>query len=557
MIHDLSKAKDLPTDSHICIVGSGPAGAILAKELLSTGLRVVVLESGLDKITSRGDALRATESKGLWIKPWSRERVLGGASTTWAGLSSPLDDADLAPRAHLGGVAWPIPAAELSELWEQAARRHRFPGASDFGPQGFARLRNKGDLQPIWQELEEKVFLAAAEPQNFGSECRGVWESKSTDLLLDATVTQLHFDENVGRVSHLSVVDRMGQGHTIRAQVFGLACGGIETARLLLASPGPDGVSLGNGHDQVGRCFMNHPKSYAGKIRFFDPVRSAPYFFGCIDGGFAGYAGLRLPTERQAEKGLMNSYVRLEPLFPWTDNPGIEALVTLVKQASGLMRLFRRSRKDELVELRDYSETGDDSETQNARRGFGGWLTLGFTVLIHLPGVLHYLAYRLTRRTAPIHGARIRAFMEMEPRAQNRVTLSDKLDPNGQCLPLVTHDVSPLDRKSILEVYGALDREIERLGLGSLEGTLTDENPWPINQDASHHMGTTRMGREPADSVTDPDLLVRDSGNVYAAGASVFPTSGCANPTYTIAALSIRLARHLEQVVAIDEENKA
>lgn len=557
MIHDLSKAKDLPADSHICIVGSGPAGAILAKELLSTGLRVVVLESGLAKITSRGDALRATESEGLWIKPWSRERVLGGASTTWAGLSSPLDDADLAPRAHLGGVAWPIPSAELSELWEQAARRHRFPGASDFGPRGFARLRSKGDLQPIWQELEEKVFLAAAEPQNFGTECRGVWESKNTDLVLDATVTQLHFDEGLGQVSRLSVVDRTGQTHTIRAKVFVLACGGIENARLLLASPGPDGVSLGNGQDQVGRCFMNHPKSYAGKIRFFDPVRSAPYFFGCIDGRFAGYAGLRLPTERQAEEGLMNSYVRLEPLFPWTDNPGIESLVTMVKQASGFMRLFRRSRKDELVELRDYSETGDDSEIQNARRGFWGWLALGFTVLIHLPGVLHYLAYRLTRRTAPIHGARIRAFMEMEPRAENRVTLSDKLDPNGQRLPLVTHDVSPLDRKSILEVYGALDREIERLGLGSLEGTLTDEDPWPINQDASHHMGTTRMGREPADSVTDPNLLVRGSGNVYAAGASVFPTSGCANPTYTIAALSIRLARHLEQVVANGEENKA
>ena len=147
--------------------------------------------------------------------------------------------------------------------------------------------------------------------------------------------------------------------------------------------------------------------------------------------------------------------------------------------------------------------------------------------------------------------------MEMEPRAENRVTLSDKLDPNGQRLPLVAHDVSPLDRKSILEVYGALDREIKRLELGTLEGALSDEDPWPINQDASHHMGTTRMGREPADSVTDPNLLVRGSGNVYAAGASVFPTSGCANPTYTIAALSIRLARHLEQVVVTDEENKA
>jgi choline dehydrogenase-like flavoprotein len=43
---------------------------------------------------------------------------------------------------------------------------------------------------------------------------------------------------------------------------------------------------------------------------------------------------------------------------------------------------------------------------------------------------------------------------------------------------------------------------------------------------------------------------------VYAAGASVFPTSGCANPTYTIAALSIRLARHLEAQFAESNENR-
>ena len=94
-------------------------------------------------------------------------------------------------------------------------------------------------------------------------------------------------------------------------------------------------------------------------------------------------------------------------------------------------------------------------------------------------------------------------------------------------------------------VYEALARDLERTGLATLEEPLTDADPWPIDQDASHHMGTTRMGTDPASSVTDPDLLVRGTTNLYAAGASSFPTSGCANPTYTIVALSIRLARHL------------
>ena len=103
----------------------------------------------------------------------------------------------------------------------------------------------------------------------------------------------------------------------------------------------------------------------------------------------------------------------------------------------------------------------------------------------------------------------------------------------------------PASCRAVDRPIAALLEDLERTGLATLEEPLTDADPWPIDQDASHHMGTTRMGIDPASSVTDPDLLVRGTTNLYAAGASSFPTSGCANPTYTIVALSIRLARHL------------
>ena len=69
--------------------------------------------------------------------------------------------------------------------------------------------------------------------------------------------------------------------------------------------------------------------------------------------------------------------------------------------------------------------------------------------------------------------------------------------------------------------------------------------PWPIDLEASHHLGTTRMGDEPTGSVVDRNCRVHQLENLFVAGGSVFPTSGCANPTYTICALSIRLAEHL------------
>ena len=93
-----------------------------------------------------------------------------------------------------------------------------------------------------------------------------------------------------------------------------------------------------------------------------------------------------------------------------------------------------------------------------------------------------------------------------------------------------------------------LAEEIARQGIGSFVSPLVDgqREAWPISQDASHHMGTTRMGNDPRSSVADKNLRVHAVDNLYLAGSSVFPTSGYANPTATIIALTLRLADHLK-----------
>jgi choline dehydrogenase-like flavoprotein len=70
--------------------------------------------------------------------------------------------------------------------------------------------------------------------------------------------------------------------------------------------------------------------------------------------------------------------------------------------------------------------------------------------------------------------------------------------------------------------------------------------------DAYHYLGTTRMGADPEYSVVNADLRMHTVDNVYITGGSVFPTSGCANPTMTIVALSIRLGDHLRKTSAHD-----
>jgi choline dehydrogenase-like flavoprotein len=61
----------------------------------------------------------------------------------------------------------------------------------------------------------------------------------------------------------------------------------------------------------------------------------------------------------------------------------------------------------------------------------------------------------------------------------------------------------------------------------------------------AHHMGTTRMHRDPRGGVVDEHCRVHGTRNLYVAGSSVFPTGGWVPPTLTILALTLRLADHL------------
>jgi len=54
-----------------------------------------------------------------------------------------------------------------------------------------------------------------------------------------------------------------------------------------------------------------------------------------------------------------------------------------------------------------------------------------------------------------------------------------------------------------------------------------------------------QMGVSPTTSVVDPNGRMHQMENVYVADGSVFVTSGCQNPTNTLMAVALRIARGL------------
>ena len=64
--------------------------------------------------------------------------------------------------------------------------------------------------------------------------------------------------------------------------------------------------------------------------------------------------------------------------------------------------------------------------------------------------------------------------------------------------------------------------------------------PAGAKETAGHIIGTARMGSDPNSSMVDRDLRSHDHPNLFILGSAVFPTAATANPTLTIAALSLR-----------------
>ena len=85
----------------------------------------------------------------------------------------------------------------------------------------------------------------------------------------------------------------------------------------------------------------------------------------------------------------------------------------------------------------------------------------------------------------------------------------------------------------------------EQMGAGHRAGTNAhDDRPVEVLH-SNHQLGTTRMAVRRDDGVVDANCKAHDLDNLYIIGGSVFPSGSWANPTFTVMAMTYRLADHL------------
>jgi choline dehydrogenase-like flavoprotein len=522
----------------VVIIGGGVAGITMALELEAKRIDTILVESGGHQADDETRDLYRGESTGLSYRfaDGCRSRHLGGSSNCWGGWCRPFESWDFAKRDWVAHSGWPITAEDLAPYYP---RTHRYLelGPYNYDVRSFERAIRRPDVRRmplpsgrVWDSISQ-FSPPTRMGRRFGAELE---RAPRVRTYLYANVVDIQIDSDAKRVRRVHCRTLSGKAFTATGRIFVLATGGIENARLLLASNKISANGLGNDYDLVGRFFMEHPRIYSGSIHFrgdwhYNKLFDITYHYqnravAAFGTRIAGALGLTRQT--QERERVANARVWFCSMFPGDNSESSEALI----------RIKRR------LEYREPPETTLAGDLKILARHplIAAGLMLG----------------RLYKIRALICSVKFQAIVEPEPDPEARVTLSpDHKDALGLPRVRVGWTLSQLVRRTFDRNFAIIADELRQAGVAdvdldpALEGRTT--RPDTLHSEGSwHHMGTTRMHDSPRHGVVDRNCKVHGINNLFIGGSSIFTTAGSNFPTQTITALSIRLSEHVAEMLS-------
>jgi choline dehydrogenase-like flavoprotein len=336
----------------------------------------------------------------------------------------------------------------------------------------------------------DNVLVISGADRGKRGEVLRVLPSDSRAVVQGVNATAVVVNDEGNRVERVDLVTLDGKRLSLEANRFVIATGGIESARLLLASQGGSPAGVGNSSGLVGRYFADHPSTppltvvYPPGADWALPNRLDP---GPLGDEVLVMSHLGVSDDVQRAGGLPGFHLRLSAFpQPFPDDVVAGAVAALV---------------------------GPDDPAPT----FAGVVNIGFDTI---------------------------------PNRDSRVVLSAQRNELGEPAAEVDWRLTGDDEVLMDLVVRRAAVFLAQAG-GLRLDTRPPAGTWTASIEGQHHhMGTLRMASSPRQGVVDTNLRLYDVGNLYAVGSSVFPTYGHVNPTMNLMALALRLGDHLARELA-------
>lgn len=513
----------------LCVIGGGIAGLIFARRIAQSGKRVVVLESGYTSFDATIHKLNEIEDpSGRYTRALDgRYRGLGGSSSQWGGRFIPISEHERHERAYIAQPGWPLGDRRVDSYGQ--ALEHLF--GIDQGPYDGGEVRNfeGADFFSGWEEDISTRWAKCPPPArcNLKTVLRNELKRLAPlEIWLGATVCDFDLDRESGRLAGITARSFDGKTLKVTADRFIFAAGAIETTRLLLLLDERSDHRAFSGCNVLGAYFQDHLKAKVATIDRRNADFTNRIFAYRFVNSTRRDLHLELSEHAQRKDAVASAF----------------AYVAMDFAASPLSDLRRITRG---------IQRGDVALGDVAR-------------LSRNLGLLTRSAYwRFVKKqlfAPPDIDFDLMVCAEQLPCATNRISLSEARDAFGLRKARFEWAPRPADERTFRSAISHLAAYWRKSGLERFSPLrwrheAVDPSRAIIEQAeaCAHPSGSTRMGTDPAQSVVGADLRCHAVPNVAVASASVFPTAGSANPTFTIMKLALWLAdSYLESAAGQD-----
>jgi choline dehydrogenase-like flavoprotein len=535
-------------DADVIVVGLGAAGGIVASVLAEAGLRVIAVEAGPAAVVGSTDEVEFNVGRRLyWNEPetlvvddgpsvrgsWLARNIGVGGPLHWTTITYRFHPSDFRVRStsgHVEGTSvadWPISYAELEADYARAERDVGVAGTAGANPHEGARS-GPFPFPAVPLSRAARVFADAARRCGYAPYPTPAAVVTERVAGRDACVL-------CGRCSHYECLQRAKGNTRDTVLARAIATGRIDVragARAERVMVGRDGLAAGVRY-----------RSRAGRREVFGKT--------VVLATGAAYQArlLLLSTSRAHPKGLANSSGLVGRNLMFHTN--VSAWGVLDEPVYADRGPQTAAAFDDLDEDRPRERYGAPFVRGAAVVGgqpiawAGGPLAFARTVGATMPappGVpIWGAAYRdFVARAYPRHFG-VFALCEDLPVESNRVELDTTIKladgRPGLRIHYRYHPNTLAMEEWMRERVTAVMRETGARQVTSARPAV------PAGMFAGHHMGTVRMGTDPATSVVDADARAHDVPNLFLPGSGQFVTSAGVNPTGTIFALAYRTAR--------------